>query len=417
MRFDTIVLGAGIVGVSVAVHLQQRGRAVALVDRRAPGFETSFGNAGLIQREGVYPYAFPRDLPTLLRYASNTSADVHYHLGDLPRLLPFLWRYWRNSHPNRHAAIARAYAPLIAHSVTEHRALAEAAGAMDLIRPSGWIKVFRNAATQDEETRTVERWQREYGVAFETLDPARLRMVEPHLDPSLLGGLRYTEADSVSDPNALVTAYANYFEQIGGQLFEGDANSLTSNAPWLVRSKEGELRADNVVIAMGPWADVVTSRLGYSLPLAVKRGYHMHYAPTAGTQLNHPVLDADGGYVLAPMARGIRLTTGAELAHRDAPKTPVQLEAVEPVARKLFPLAGRVDAEPWMGARPCTPDMLPIIGQAPHHPSMWFAFGHAHHGLTLGPITGRLIAEMMTGETPTVDVRPFRAERFWDPAR
>ena len=417
MRFDTIVLGAGIVGVSVAVHLQQRGRAVALVDRRAPGFETSFGNAGLIQREGVYPYAFPRDLPTLLRYASNTSADVHYHPGDLPRLLPFLWRYWRNSHPSRHAAIARAYAPLIAHSVTEHRALAEAAGAMHLIRPSGWIKVFRNAATQDKETRNVERWQREYGVAFETLDPARLRTVEPHLDPSLLGGLRYTEADSVSDPNALVTAYAKYFEQIGGQLFEGDANSLTSNAPWLVGSKDGELRADNVVIAMGPWADVATSRLGYSLPLAVKRGYHMHYAPAPGTQLSHPVLDADGGYVLAPMTHGIRLTTGAELAHRDAPKTPVQLEAVEPVARKLFPLAERVDAEPWMGARPCTPDMLPIIGQAPHHPSMWFAFGHAHHGLTLGPITGRLIAEMMTGETPAVDVRPFRAQRFWDSAR
>ncbi|MCE4093579.1 FAD-dependent oxidoreductase, partial [Klebsiella pneumoniae] len=120
MRFDTLVLGAGIVGVSVAVHLQKRGRAVALVDRRAPGFETSFGNAGLIQREGVYPYAFPRDLSTLLRYAGNTSADVHYHPGDLPRLLPFLWQYWRNSHPTRHAAIARAYAPLIAHSVSEH---------------------------------------------------------------------------------------------------------------------------------------------------------------------------------------------------------------------------------------------------------------------------------------------------------
>lgn len=417
MRFDTLVLGAGIVGVSVAVHLQKRGRAVALVDRRAPGLETSFGNAGLIQREGVYPYAFPRDLSTLLRYAGNTSADVHYDPADLPRLLPFLWQYWRNSHPTRHAAIARAYAPLIAHSVSEHRALAEAAGATHLIRPSGWIKVFRNAATQDKETRNVERWQREYGVAFEALDPARLRNVEPHLDTSLLGGLRYTEADSVSDPNALVTAYATYFEQLGGRLFEADANTLTPNAPWLLQTKEGELRADNVVIAMGPWADVITSRLGYSLPLAVKRGYHMHYAPALGAQLNHPVLDADGGYVLAPMTRGIRLTTGAELAHRDAPKTPVQLDAVEPVARKLFPLAERVDAEPWMGARPCTPDMLPIIGPAPHHANMWFAFGHAHHGLTLGPITGRLIAEMMTGETPAVDPRPFRAQRFWDSAR
>ncbi|MCL6467001.1 MAG: FAD-binding oxidoreductase, partial [Ralstonia sp.] len=259
MRFDTLVLGAGIVGVSVAVHLQKRGRAVALVDRRAPGFETSFGNAGLIQREGVYPYAFPRDLSTLLRYAGNTSADVQYHPGDLPRLLPFLWQYWRNSHPTRHAAIAREYAPLIAHSVSEHRALAEAAGAMHLIRPSGWIKVFRNAATQDKETRNVERWQREYGVAFEALDPARLRSVEPHLDTSLLGGLRYTEADSVSDPNALVTAYAKHFEQLGGRLFEADANTLTPNAPWLLQTKEGELRADNVVVAMGPWADVLTS--------------------------------------------------------------------------------------------------------------------------------------------------------------
>ncbi|QUP56416.1 FAD-dependent oxidoreductase (plasmid) [Ralstonia syzygii] len=412
MRFDTVVLGAGIVGVSVAVHLQQRGRAVALVDRKAPGNEVSFGNAGLIQREGVYPYAFPRDLGTLLRYATNTSADVRHHAADLPRLLPFLWRYWRHSHPARHAAIARAYAPLIEHCVTEHRALAEAAGVAGLLRPIGWMKVFRSAAKQDAATREAERWNREYGVTFETLDPARLRAAEPHLDPALLGGLHYTASDSCSDPHALVTAHAELFERLGGRLFEGDARSLTSAAPWRVQTTQGELRADTAVVAMGPWSDQITTRLGYALPLAVKRGYHMHYAPAPGAQLNHAVLDADGGYVLVPMARGIRLTTGAELAHRDAPKTPVQLDAVEPVARKLFPLDGRIDAEPWMGARPCTPDMLPVIGAAPRHAGLWFAFGHAHHGLTLGPITGRLIAEMMTGATPIVDVRPFRAERF-----
>ncbi|AEG72225.1 NAD(P)/FAD-dependent oxidoreductase [Ralstonia solanacearum] len=412
MRFDTLVLGAGIVGVSVAVHLQQRGRAVALVDRKAPGNETSYGNAGLIQREGVYPYAFPRDLGTLLRYATNTSADVRYHAADLPRLLPFLWRYWRCSHPARHAAIARAYAPLIEHCVTEHRALAEAAGVAGLLRPIGWMKVFRSAATQDAATRDAERWNREYGVTFEALDPARLRAAEPHLDPALLGGLHYTDSDSCSDPHALVSAYTRYFEQLGGRLFAGDASTLTGSAPWCVRTAQGELRADNVVVAMGPWSEAITSRLGYRLPLAVKRGYHMHYAPAPGAQLNHAVLDADGGYVLVPMARGIRLTTGAELARCDAPKTPAQLDAVEPVARRLFPLDGRIDAEPWMGARPCTPDMLPIIGPAPRHGGLWFAFGHAHHGLTLGPITGRLIAEMMTGATPIVDVRPFGAERF-----
>ena len=143
LKFDTVVLGAGIVGVCVAVHLQKRGRQVALVDRKLPGNETSFGNAGLIQREGVYPYAFPRDLGTLLRYARNQSPDVRYHADAMLKAAPFLWQYWRNSHPAKHAAIAKSYSTLIEHCVSEHRALAADAGASALLRPTGWIKVFR----------------------------------------------------------------------------------------------------------------------------------------------------------------------------------------------------------------------------------------------------------------------------------
>src|SRR5262249_8117596 len=144
----------------------------ALVDRKAPGNETSFGNAGLIQREGVYPYAFPRGFGALLKYACNRSPDVRYHAAAMPKLAPFLYRYWRNSHPARHAAIARAYAPLIEHCVTEHRALIDAAGAGALLRDGGWLKVFRRAATRDAETRNAERWRAEYGVTFDALDAA-----------------------------------------------------------------------------------------------------------------------------------------------------------------------------------------------------------------------------------------------------
>jgi D-amino-acid dehydrogenase len=410
MKFDTVVLGGGIVGVSIAAHLQKRGRSVALVDRKPPGNETSFGNAGLIQREGVYPYAFPRALSDLLKYSRNTSLDVRYHPNALLKLAPFLWRYWRNSHPSRHAAIARWYSTLIEHCVTEHRALAAEAGASALLRPSGWIKVFRTNAKQDSEMQIVQRWQREYGVSFDALDPTRLRQTEPDLDVSLKGGLRYTAADSVSDPNALVTAYARYFDRLGGRFFIGDATTLGDH--WTVNTQAGMLSARSAVIAMGPWSNDVTTRLGYRLPLAVKRGYHMHYAARSDARLNHPVLDVENGYLIAPMSRGIRLTTGAELALRDAPKTPVQLDAVEPIARGLFPLEQRLDDEPWMGRRPCTPDMMPVIGPAPRHDDLWFAFGHAHHGLTLGAITGRLIAEMVTGEKPLVDLQPFRAERF-----
>jgi D-amino-acid dehydrogenase len=128
--------------------------------------------------------------------------------------------------------------------------------------------------------------------------------------------------------------------------------------------------------------------------------------------LERPVLDAEGGFVLAPMVRGIRLTTGVEFALRDAPATPVQIDRAERLARKLFPLAGRADAAPWMGARPCLPDMLPLIGPAPRHQGLWFDFGHQHLGFTLGPPTGRLVAEMMNGETPFTDPAPYRIERF-----
>ncbi|ALS66186.1 NAD(P)/FAD-dependent oxidoreductase [Pandoraea apista] len=410
MTFDALVLGAGIVGVSVAVHLQRRGMSVALVDRKSPGNETSFGNAGLIQREGVYPYAFPRDIGTLLRYAGNRSPDVRYHVSAMATIVPFLARYWYHSAPKRHAEIARHYSTLIAHCVTEHRELIAASGAGDLLREGGWVKVFRTAAAMNAAQRDAERWREEYGVPFERLDAARLREDEPALTRALVGGLRYTASDSVSDPGALVAAYARYFESLGGQVFNGDATTLQPQ--WSVQTQAGRIDARRAVVALGPWADTVTAALGYRLPLAVKRGYHMHYRAQEGARLNQPVLDAEHGFLITPMTRGIRLTTGVELGLRDTPPTPVQLAAVEPLARETFPLGERVDAEPWLGRRPCTPDMMPIIGPAPRHRDLWFAFGHAHHGLTLGPITGRLVAEMMTGEPPVVDPEPFGALRF-----
>jgi len=200
------------------------------------------------------------------------------------------------------------------------------------------------------------------------------------------------------------------FEQLGGRVLIGDASTLEPS--WRVMTQDGPVQAKSAVIAMGPWSGDLTARLGYDLPLAVKRGYHMHYAATNGAKLNQPVLDAEAGFLITPMVRGIRLTTGVELGFRDSPRTPVQLEAVEPLARGIFPLGARLDAEPWLGCRPCTPDMMPVIGPAPRHDDLWFAFGHAHHGLTLGPVTGRLIAEMMTGAPTVVDPRPFRAGRF-----
>ena len=413
MGSDAVVLGAGMVGISVAVHLQKRGRATVLVDRRGPAEETSFGNAGLIQREGVYPYGFPHDFGALLRYGTNRAIDAYYHPSALVEIAPFLWKYWKHSRRKRHAEIARLYSRLIEHCVTEHDALAAAAGATDLIRRDGWIRAFRTAEKRDQGFAEAESWRREFGLDYRALDARALAQTEPHLAPVLSGGLHWTQPTTVIDPNALALAYVRLFERLGGRFVKGDAATLEADgAGWRLRTAEGPLAAGAAVVALGPWADVVTRPLGYDLPLAVKRGYHMNYRAAGTAKLNRPVLDSESGYCLAPMLRGIRLTTGAEFALRDAMRTPVQLGRAEPIARELFPLGERLDAEPWMGARPCTPDMMPILGRAPRHANLWFAFGHAHHGLTLGPVTGRLVAEMMTGEPPFVAPAPYRADRF-----
>jgi D-amino-acid dehydrogenase len=413
VRRDVLVLGAGMVGICVAAHLQHRGRSVVLLDRRGAAEETSYGNAGLIQREGVYPYGFPHDFGALARYALNRTIDAHYHPTALPRLAPFLARYWTYSRPARHAEVARKYAALIEHCVSEHEALAAAAGAGEVFRRGGWLKLFRTERERDKRFAEAERIHREFGVNSRALDAAAVKALEPHLAPVLSGALHYLDPVSVDDPQALARLYLALFQRLGGEFVQGNAASLRRDGEaWRVETAHATIGARAAVIALGPWSGVLTRALGYELPLAVKRGYHMHYRPAGDARLNHPVLDQERGYFLAPMRRGIRLTTGAEFALRDAMKTPVQLGRAEPIARDLFPLAERLDADPWMGARPCTPDMLPIIGRAPRHADLWLAFGHAHHGFTLGPVTGRLIAEMLTGEETFVDPAPFAPDRF-----
>jgi D-amino-acid dehydrogenase len=413
MKSDAIVLGAGIVGICVALHLQKRGRGVVLVDRRGAAEETSFGNAGLIQREGVYPYGFPHDFGALLRYGLNRTIDAYYHPSALPRLAPFLWKYWQYSRPARHAEVAKVYSKLIEHCVSEHEALAAQAGATQFFRRTGWLKVFRTERQLERRRAEAELWNREFGINYRMYSGRELQDLEPHVAPVLVGALHWTDPVAVDDPHGLASAYLEHFRQLGGTLAQGNAASLeAAGEGWRLRTAQGPVEARDAVVALGPWADVLTRALGYDFPLAVKRGYHMHYRAAGGAKLNHPMLDTERGYFLAPMRRGIRLTTGAEFAHRDAIRTPVQLGRAEPIARDLFPLAERLDTEAWMGARPCTPDMLPVIGPAPRHRGLHFAFGHAHHGLTLGAVTGRLVAEMVTGEAPFVDPAPYSPQRF-----
>jgi D-amino-acid dehydrogenase len=252
------------------------------------------------------------------------------------------------------------------------------------------------------------------GIGVVAMDREATIAAEPHLKPVFSGSVLWEDLRSVSSPEGVVKAFAAMLPGLGASFVSGDARSLREEPDgWSVEGDDvSRIVAREAVVALGPWSADIVRPLGYRLPLAVKRGYHMHYAAEGNATLTRPVLDEECGFVMSPMDQGIRLTTGAEFAKRDAPKTPVQLDAAKRDARTLFPLGERREAEPWMGARPCFPDMLPVIGPAPKHRGLWFAVGHQHQGFTLGPPTGRLLAEMMTGEAPFADPAPFSPERF-----
>lgn len=413
MTQQTVVLGAGMVGVSIAWHLQQRGHQVTLVDRRQPGRETSFGNAGIIQREAVRPYAFPRDMKTILSVLPNRRIDIRYRASGMVKAASPLLSYWHNSSSRLYQKIIPEWASLIQLCLKTHDPMIKAAGAEHLVRKEGWLEIYRTQDRLEKRIKEAEEARSLYGVQFAVLDRAALEEKEPDLSQDIIGAIHWLDPWTVADPGALVEAYANAFTQSGGNLLQAVIQKVEQvGKRWRVVTDTDTLEADEVVVALGPWAGDWMKGLGYHFPTFVKRGYHMHYASQAPAKLHYWLMDAEVGYLLAPMNAGVRLTTGAELNRLESPADEQQLEAAEKVARKLFPLGERCSAAVWKGARPCLPDMKPVIGSAPRHPGLWLAFGHGHQGFTLGPATGQLLADMMEGKPTEIDMAPFRADRF-----
>jgi D-amino-acid dehydrogenase len=385
---------------------------VALVDRGEPGQGTSYGNAGIIEGNTLFPARFLAGLRALFRIALKRAPEADYHVTFLAQVAPWLLAFRRNSAPKRLVETMQAMRPLFSRSVGEHAALMAEADAERYLRRTSWLKLYRSDAglvgTARERAIAAE-----LGIPLRVLDVEAARAFEPSLAPVFRHAVFWEQAASISNPLAVTRAYVARFKALGGVVLTGDAMRLHQSAGrWRIDTAEGPVDAEAAVVALGPWAPDLLAPLGIRLPLGIKRGYHRHFRPRGNAGLARPVVDAENGYCITPMEQGIRLTTGAEFAARDAAPTPVQFDRVMPVATGLFPLGDPVEAQPWMGARPCFADSRPVIGRAPGQPGLWLAYGHGHSGLTLGPVTGRLIGEMMTGVTTFCDPAPYRAERF-----
>ncbi len=407
---DVVVLGAGIVGVSSAYAIRERGLSVVLVDRKAPGEETSYGNAGILSSGSILPLNKPSLFRTLPSYLGNRNAALRWNPAWTLRNVEWMLRFLANAVESRVKPRATALHGLIGASLKLHRDWIVRAGEPQRIRETGWLKAWRSDALATAKAEQV--FLAEYGIRSELLDRQAISALEPNMLPVYKVGLLHSQTASVDSPGNVTKAYARMFEGAGGVLRQSEIRALLPEQDgWRVVLGDGEIRARHVVVALGPWSPDILRQLGYRVPMAFERGYHQEFKPNPARTLLRPIHDAEGSFLMSPMENGVRVTSGVELTDRDAPSNFAQLEQVVPLARGVVEF-GEPVAQPWRGARPTLPDSLPMIGPAPRHSGLWLAFGNQHIGFTTGPATGAAIAAMIAGEAPSFDASAFAPSRY-----
>ncbi len=419
MALDVAIIGGGIVGAASALELLRDGHRVTLVEPGDPGGEqaASYGNGTLLNPSSVIPMSSPGLWKKVPGYLADPLGPLAIRWSYLPKLLPWLWRFVRaGSTPAKVSATAHALAPLLADAPALHRALAEEAGVAELMSRQGVLFVFPSRADFEAEGLSW-RLRRETGTRWLELDEDELRQREPALDRRYRFGVLVEENGQCRDPGAYVAALVRHAVALGAEHRRARATGLRIEAGRLraVTTDAGEIACDRAVIAAGARSRDLAAAAGDRVILETERGYHAVIADP-GIALRYPMMPSDGKMAFAMTRGGLRIGGQVELAGLDAAPNWKRAEVLLKFARTAYPgLPAELTADKvtlWMGHRPSTPDGLPCIGSASGCADVVHAFGHGHVGLTAGPMTGKLVAEIIGGRTPSIDLAPFRAARF-----
>lgn len=406
------VIGAGIVGVCCALYLQREGLRVRLVDRGAPGEGASLGNAGNLGFASCVPAAMPGVLKKVPRMLFDAEAPLKLRWSHMPQsLLWFLSFVW-NARPARVEAIADARNSLLKRLHEGYQPLIEDAGAEALINPSGLMMTWESEEAFQGAAYALDL-RRRRGVAFDILDGHEARQIEPALARSVARAVFIPRLAHVLDPLKLTQVLAGSFERRGGEVLRASVRGfeIGPDGPRRILTESGTLDAGTIVIAAGVWSRALAAELGTAVPLEAERGYHVMFADPP-VHLRVAVMSGDRYIAVTHMANGVRATGIAEFAAPDAPPDMANARLVQRHAQALIPALRSDPSSQWMGPRPSHPDSKPVIGRSPRFANVFFAFGHDHIGLALGGITGKLIGELVAGRAPSVNLEPFRPDRF-----
>lgn len=407
------VVGAGIVGVSSALHLQRLGATVALIDRQEPGNAdaASYGNGGILARCAVVPVATPGILRKAPRMLFSPDGPLFMRWSYLPRLLPWIVPYIRSSSRKNVEHIARNLAPLLFDSVDEHRALAQGTDAERWLRPCEYMYLYKS---RDAFENDAFGWglRREHGFEWQTLQDDAIREFDPVLSPSYKFAVVLKDHGLIANPGNYIKDLAKSFAAAGGEIIQTNILEVDIiNNGVVLKTNGNDIEAEKVIIAAGAWSHYLAAKLGANVPLETERGYHLDLVG-ANKQLSLPVMDAARKIVATPMDGALRLAGVLEFGGLDAPASKGPPNLLLRGAKAMLPGLEFESKRTWMGHRPAPADSLPVIGQAPASRQVYFAYGHHHVGLTAGPKTGRIVAQHVMGLQPNISLDAYRCDRF-----
>ena len=408
--YHIVVVGGGIIGLNTAERLLVDGHQVTLVEKTGIAAGASFGNAAGLAFSDIMPLASPGIVKKAIKWFLDPVGPFAVVPQDLFKVAPWLFKFLKSSTPTQFRTSIDVQASLMHLAAETYPKMLERTGLQEMVRTNGALHLYESEASFNTD---LEKWKfrEKHGIPFQTYDKTALHQFQPGLSDKFVAGIYASTWKSVSNPNDFCQAIFDYLTQKGVKMLQKGVKNLSKG---VVTLEDGsQIKADKIVIAAGPWSKTLAEGLGDDIPLIGERGYNTTLPKSAWQDLDHTLVFSDHGFVVTPLANGVRVGGASEIAALDSPANYKRSEHMLTKAEKFLPALNTEGGEQWMGRRPTIPDTLPVISYSSASDDIIYAFGHGHLGLTQSTATGELVAQLINGKIPnTVNMNALSASRF-----
>lgn len=411
-NLDVAIIGGGIIGICVAAFLAEAGRDVTVFDRTGICEETSSGNAAAFAFSDVLPLAQKGMMRNLPKWLADPLGPLAIPPTYLPRLAPWLWRFWRAGAPEKYDTALSAQAGMMKLAEAEWLALMERSATRSMLHEDGSLELYES---EPEFQASLSGWaaRDRFGIGYRHVEGQELTDLQPGLSPRFIKGTFVPGWKTVDDPKLLGKALWAYAETKGAKFEQANIASVAANdAEAVLELANGtRKRVRHLVIAAGAWSHLLARNLHDNIPLETERGYNTTL-PKGAFDVKRQLIFSGHGFVITPLAEALRVGGAVELGGIERAPNYARAKALLAKAKQFLPGLNSEGGREWMGYRPSLPDSLPVIGKAPNARCVTYAFGHGHLGLTQAAATGRLVRDLILRQASAVDLAPFSPSRF-----